>query len=149
MCNTTATATTGITGTTGATVTPSAPTFASSRVRNKSQTGSSRPQFTRALRENCQTKDKLSICREATSGAPTKIKKVDYDKVGMKSKDDTLFENNVEVETFITTVERHCVRFDMAYTFKNFPVLDPVPPSGDHSLRFNPSKTINLFEQWD
>ena len=130
------------------TTTTTVPSFASTKVRSKQQIGFTHPQFSRTLRESSTTKDKIQICREATTGATIKIKKIDYDQVGMHSKDDTLFENNVEVETFISAVERHCIRFDMAYFFKNFPVLED-PINGDHSMRFSQGLTVDLFEEWD
>ena len=130
------------------TITTTVPGFASTKVRSKQQIGFTRQQFSHTLRESSTTKDKIQICHEVTTGAMIKIKKIDCDQVGINSKDDTLFENNVEVKTFISAVERHCIHFDMAYFFKNFPILkDPI--NGDHSMRFSNGLTVDLFEEWE
>ena len=68
---------------------------------------------------------------EAIKGAEPQLQKVDVvtelSKKGRKS----ILNNNVEVDTFIETLERHCVRFDMIYFMQHFPILDEAS-SGEH-----------------
>ena len=80
-------------------------------------------------------------------GTSTKISKIDYNKI--YSDNNSVLENNVKVGTFIHSLERHCVKFDMTYFIKNFPILTAREDFNDKVERFNNRKTINLLEDWD
>ena len=54
---------------------------------------------------------------KATTGCATKIGIVDFENISEESGDDTLYRNNVEVETFITNVESHLNKFDLLMVF--------------------------------
>jgi hypothetical protein len=131
---------------------PKKPSFATQVVRGEEECKKARPQFTREAREIASkksSKDYIHIAKEARSGLGTDLSMIDYAKIGMSSKDDSLFKNNLEVETFIVNFELHCIRYDMAEFYENFPVLDPPDSSGDETNRYSKGKTINLFKKWD
>ena len=125
----------------------SAPAFSDTAVRSADTIAQAKPQFTREIREKAQTKAKVIIMSEAIKGAEPQLQKVDVvtelSKKGRKS----ILNNNVEVDTFIETLERHCVRFDMIYFMQHFPILDEAS-SGKHD-RFRNKRTMDLFKEWD
>ena len=158
MCNTTSTSTPGpvpapvpnaVVTTAVTAPSSSQPTFETHEVRNDDQIKITRPQFSRTMREKLPPKEKINLTTEATSGSDKKIKRVDYSKVNLESTDANALKNNVEIESFINEFENHCVRFDMVYTLKNFPLLDDPIVSGDDSTRFRNGNTIDLIKKWD
>ena len=125
----------------------SKPSFADSAVRKAEDIAQAKPQFSREIREKASTKEKLIISSEATKGAESKLQKVDVvTELSQKGRKSVL-NNNVEVDTFIENLERHCVRFDMNYFMTNFPSLEEAS-AGDHD-RFRSGKTVDLFKKWD
>jgi hypothetical protein len=131
---------------------PKKPSFATQVVRDEDECQKARPQFTREDREKASkksSKDYIHIAKEARAGLGTDLSMIDYAKIGMDSKDDSLFKNNLEVETFIVNFELHCIRYDMVEFYENFPVLDPPDSNGDDANRYSKGNTINLFKKWD
>eukprot|EP00957_Ditylum_brightwellii_P104877 7993235-Ditylum_brightwellii.AAC.1 len=64
----------------------------------------------------------------------------------MDSADDSIFENNIEVNVFLNKMAKHFVCFDMMYLYQNFPLLEE--PANNPSDRFRSGKVIDLFEKW-
>jgi hypothetical protein len=93
------------------------PGFSKLVIREKKGREIARPQFIQETRENADHKIYMQLSKEAQKGAENKISMIDYSTVGVNSKDDSLFKNNVEVETFISRFERHCISFDMVEFF--------------------------------
>ena len=123
------------------------PGFSNSVVRNKEDIGQAKPQFNRATREAAATKERLMISKEATTGAEAKLDLVNLQAELNSRPEDSVLENNVEVETFIENMERHAIRFDMAHFMQNFPILEQA--KNDEADRFRSGKTYNLFTSWD
>jgi hypothetical protein len=131
---------------------PKKPSFATSAVRDEEECEKARPQFTREERERASkksSKDFIHISKEARSGLDTELSMIDYAKIGITSKDDSIFKNNLEVEVFIINFELHCIRYDMVEFYQNFPLLDPPEADGNDANRYSKGKTINLFKKWD
>ena len=87
------------------------------------------------------------ISREATTGAESKLTLINLQKELTTKPEDSVLENNVEVETFVENLERHANRFDMAHFMTSFPLLEAA--QADASDRFRSGKTYNLFSNWD
>ena len=77
-------------------------------------------------------------------GSLAKISKTDYNKIA--SNNEIVLENNVKVNNFIRNLECQCIKFDMTYFVKNFPILAAKEGVNYQSERFDDGKTINLFE---
>ena len=128
-------------------IVPPTQKFGKTVVRSKEQKSGQRAQYSRNWRENCTSKEKSQFIKDATTGLTKKISKIDYDKIHTTDADFFL-EKNISVETFIDNIRKHCVRYDIAYTFQNFPLLDE-PVGGDEWTRARNGRTIDLFEEWD
>ena len=120
--------------------------FAPKKMRNDEDEDALIPQFSREYRSIATTKEKITISREACSGAEMKLKKVDYARIATNEKDDELIKNNVAIETFIMNFKMHSIRYDMQELMTKFPILEDTLIDTD---RFNNGKTINLIENWD
>ncbi len=122
--------------------------FDTTIVRSPEEIGEGKAQYSRHLRSSVTLKEKLSIMKEATTGLSLKLSKIDYERLHDNSGEEQL-ENNVEVETFITKMKTHLLRYDMRKIFEKFPVLEPVGTSSNEADRFKNKDTINLLELWD
>ena len=120
--------------------------FASAEVRSQDEIKTGASQYSRQLRSTVTLKEKLSIMKEATQGLSIKMSKIDYERLDENNSESQL-ESNVEVETFISKIGTHLLRYDMKKIFESFPILeDPQSSEGD---RFRNKKTVNLLESWD
>ena len=61
--------------------------------------------------------------KEATTGLSVKMFKIDYEWLDEGTSESQL-ENNVEVETFISKISTHLLKYDMRKIFKAFPILE-------------------------
>ena len=120
--------------------------FASSAVRSDDEIKIGSSQYSRHLRSTVTLKEKLSIMKEATQGLDIKMSKIDYERLDENNSESQL-ESNVEVETFISKVGTHLLKFDMKKIFESFPVLEDTQNS--ESDRFRNKQTVNLLESWD
>jgi hypothetical protein len=129
------------------------PMFETSVVRDDHDCKQTEPQVPRAARilaKQNSSKEYVHISEKAQAGtSDAKLSMIDYSKIGTSSKDGSLFESNVEVETFINNFERHCITYDMVEFLHKFPVLEPPLQVGDDSTRFRSGVTINLLDKWD
>ena len=74
------------------------------------------------------------------------MSKIDYERLDDGASESQL-ESNVEVETFVSKISTHLLRYDMKKIFEAFPLLeDPLSSEAD---RFRSKKTVNLLESWD
>jgi hypothetical protein len=79
------------------------------------------PQATRMQAKLKSSKEYVHISEKAQAGTgEAKLSMIDYAKIGVNSQDDTLFESNVEVETFVSNFEHHCINYDMVAFLHNF-----------------------------
>lgn len=122
--------------------------FASTRVRSEEEIGEGKAQYSRKLRSSVTLKEKLSIMKEATTGLSVTISKIDYERLDENSNEEQ-FENNVEVETFISKMKTHLLRYDMKKIFEKFPVLEPKTTPQEEPDRFKNKVTIDLLKSWD
>ena len=122
--------------------------FATTSVRSLEEIGEGKPQYSRRLRSSVTLKEKLSIMKEATLGLNIKISKIDYERLDENANEEQL-ENNVEVETFISKMKTHLLRFDMRKIFEKFPVLEPSNDPNDEPSRFKNKQTVDLLKSWD
>jgi hypothetical protein len=129
------------------------PIFEKVAVRSDDDCKQAEPQVPRATRMQAKlksSKEYVHISEKAQAGTgEAKLSMIDYAKIGVNSQDDSLFESNVEVETFVNNFERHCINYDMVAFLHNFPLLDPPTPGVDESTRFQSGNTINLLDKWD
>ena len=120
--------------------------FAAAPVRNNKDLESSKAQFTKTMRMSVQSKELMQLSEKAMTGSVEKLDKVDYEKVA-DMKDNTIFQNNVKVETHVSKLKQHAIKFDMEDLFREFPILEDTEI--DESDRFRSGKTINLIDKWD
>jgi hypothetical protein len=124
--------------------------FASVEVRPAESRRKLPPQFSKEVRAIASSKELMTISDKAQTGTTSKLSMIDYSKIGVDSKDDSLFQNNLEIETFIEKFEIHCGTFEMIELFNEFPVLqEPLDEHLDGADRFREGKTINLLDKWD
>jgi hypothetical protein len=81
------------------------PGFSKSVIREKQGREIARPQFNCETRETADHKVYMQLSKDAQKGAENKISMIDYLTIGVNSTDDSLFKNNVEVETFVSRFE--------------------------------------------
>ena len=132
-----------------ATIVPDKPCFALAAVRNHDEIRATKPQFSRSWRVNASSKERQTFIEKVSQGASAKMNKVDFVKLNDKPSDNALFTTNVEVDTFISNFQRHCICYDVVYTLQNFPLLESPLFANDDSDRFRSGKTIDLFKNWD
>ncbi len=120
--------------------------FASSIIRSEDEIETGSSQYSRQLRSTVTLKEKLSIMKEATKGLDIKMSKIDYERLDENNSESQL-ESNVEVETFISKIGTHLMRYNMKKIFESFPILeDPLKSESD---RFRNKLSVNLLESWD
>eukprot|EP00957_Ditylum_brightwellii_P158842 12090230-Ditylum_brightwellii.AAC.1 len=74
---------------------------------------------------------------------------MDYEKFAKSSTDDSVFENNVKLNSFIVKIANHLSCFDMIYLFEWFLLLDPKQSGIDDSQCHVNKQMINLIKKWD
>ena len=127
-------------------------TFSTIQVR-KSEEVTLKPEITKDQREHARVysqKEYLSITEKATHGTSKKLSMVDYTKFTTANNDELdIFQENEDVENFITNFEGHCIRFDMADLLREFPILERSTDPNDDSDRFRNGETWDLLNNWD
>lgn len=128
------------------------PAFSAKAVRNLNDIALTKAQFTKAYRTSAPADERIKLYKGACTGSEKKLKKIDYAKMSQDSStfSDNKFDNIVEMNQFLLNMKDHFIKYDMAYFFMNFPVLEDSTSgvAGDEGDRFRSGITVNLFDLW-
>lgn len=128
------------------------PVFSATAVRNLNDIALTKSQFTKAYRTSAPADERIKLYKGACTGSDKKLKKIDYAKMSQDSStfSDNQFDNIVEMNRFLLNMKDHFIKYDMAYFFMNFPVLEASTSGvvGDDGDRFRSGITVNLFDLW-
>eukprot|EP00957_Ditylum_brightwellii_P144325 10994989-Ditylum_brightwellii.AAC.1 len=108
---------------------PTSPIFASKVVHSKNNISSGCIQYKKAH----GLKESLNLAEKATTGNLTKISEINYEKIATSDTDNSIFENNVEVDLFIVKITAHLACFEVVYLFEHFLLLSPNHDGVDES----------------